>query len=88
MRSMNAKAFIKQLKYPTPTKLKLANNLYVHKLFHVFIEFVTFVSTWGRAYFDALLCNNIHPMWKSEITWRRHQRHPKRKEQNILEVIT
>ena len=68
MRSMNANAFTKQLKYPTPTKLRLANNLYVHKLFHVFTEFATFVSTWGRAYIDALLCNSLHPIWKSKIT--------------------
>ena len=69
MRNMNAKAFTKQLNgLPTPTKLRLANNLVVHKLFHVFTEFVTFVSTWGRAYIDALLCDSLHPLWKSNIT--------------------
>ena len=28
----NGNAFTKQLEYPTPTILRLANNLYVHKL--------------------------------------------------------
>jgi hypothetical protein len=63
MRSMNGKAFIKQLKNSSPTKLRLANNLYVHKLLHVFIEFAMSTSTWGRTYFEALLCNNLHPLW-------------------------
>lgn len=49
MRNMNAKAFTKQLNgLPTPTKLRLANKLFVHKLFHIFTKFATFVSTWGE----------------------------------------
>ena len=81
---MNGKAFIEQLKNPTPTKLRLANNLYVHKLLHVFIEFAMPTSTWERTYFDASLCNNLHPIWKSEITWRRHQGHHEREEQQNI----
>ena len=65
---MNAKAFTKQLKYPTSTKLRLANNLYVHKLFHVFIGLAMFASTWGEPTSTHFCETTSHPIWKSKVT--------------------